>query len=155
MHKRQEWKKWWPLWVQILLIWSGIQRLNGLGVWFSLWVREVPGSNPGWARFSTHGKYPWWILSASMLYCKIFRFSSWIDSLRIGKNVSILIPDFGTTRFGPNLPELRQVPFASFQAKLNYTFSALQFATLHLLFTPSCSLNKNKKILKNKSDFCE
>ena len=24
-------------------------RLNGLGVWFSLWVREVPGSNPGWA----------------------------------------------------------------------------------------------------------
>ena len=23
--------------------------LNGLGVWFSLWVREVPGSNPGWA----------------------------------------------------------------------------------------------------------
>ena len=26
-------------------------RLNGLGVWFSLWVREVPGSNPGWAQF--------------------------------------------------------------------------------------------------------
>ena len=25
------------------------QWLNGLGVWFSLWVREVPGSNPGWA----------------------------------------------------------------------------------------------------------
>ena len=25
------------------------RRLNGLGVWFSLWVREVPGSNPGWA----------------------------------------------------------------------------------------------------------
>jgi hypothetical protein len=25
------------------------KRLNGLGVWFSLWVREVPGSNPGWA----------------------------------------------------------------------------------------------------------
>ena len=25
--------------------------LNGLGVWFSLWVREVPGSNPGWAHF--------------------------------------------------------------------------------------------------------
>ena len=24
-------------------------RLVGLGVWFSLWVREVPGSNPGWA----------------------------------------------------------------------------------------------------------
>ena len=26
-------------------------RLSGLGVWFSLWVREVPGSNPGWAQF--------------------------------------------------------------------------------------------------------
>ena len=26
-----------------------IAGLNGLGVWFSLWVREVPGSNPGWA----------------------------------------------------------------------------------------------------------
>ena len=26
-----------------------IVGLNGLGVWFSLWVREVPGSNPGWA----------------------------------------------------------------------------------------------------------
>ena len=25
------------------------QRLSGLGVWFSLWVREVPGSNPSWA----------------------------------------------------------------------------------------------------------
>ena len=25
--------------------------LVGLGVWFSLWVREVPGSNPGQARF--------------------------------------------------------------------------------------------------------
>ena len=25
--------------------------LSGLGVWFSLWVREVPGSNPGWAQF--------------------------------------------------------------------------------------------------------
>ena len=24
--------------------------LSGLGVWFSLRVREVPGSNPGWAR---------------------------------------------------------------------------------------------------------
>ena len=24
--------------------------LSGLGVWFSLWVREVPGSNPGWAQ---------------------------------------------------------------------------------------------------------
>ena len=23
--------------------------LNGLVVWFSLWVREAPGSNPGWA----------------------------------------------------------------------------------------------------------
>ena len=22
---------------------------NGLGVWFLLWVQEVPGSNPGWA----------------------------------------------------------------------------------------------------------
>ena len=33
--------------------WSShiINRLNGLGVWFSLWVREVPGSNPGWALF--------------------------------------------------------------------------------------------------------
>ena len=30
------------------------ERLNGLGVWFSLWVREVPGSNPGWA----HDFYP-------------------------------------------------------------------------------------------------
>ena len=28
---------------------DNLQRLNGLGVWFSLWVREVPGSNPGWA----------------------------------------------------------------------------------------------------------
>ena len=27
----------------------GISRLNGLVVWFSLWVREAPGSNPGWA----------------------------------------------------------------------------------------------------------
>ena len=26
-------------------------RLVGLGVWFSLWVREVPGSNPGRAHF--------------------------------------------------------------------------------------------------------
>ena len=26
--------------------------LNGLVVWFSLWVREAPGSNPGWARES-------------------------------------------------------------------------------------------------------
>ena len=25
--------------------------LVGLGVWFSLWVREVPGSNPGRARY--------------------------------------------------------------------------------------------------------
>ena len=24
--------------------------LSGLGVWFLLWVQEVPGSNPGWAR---------------------------------------------------------------------------------------------------------
>ena len=24
-------------------------RLNGLGVWYSLWVRVVPVSNPGWA----------------------------------------------------------------------------------------------------------
>ena len=24
--------------------------LNGLVVWFSLWVREAPGSNPGWAQ---------------------------------------------------------------------------------------------------------
>ena len=24
-------------------------RLSGLGVWFALRVREVPGSNPGWA----------------------------------------------------------------------------------------------------------
>ena len=31
-----------------------VRRLNGLGVWFSLWVREVPGSNPGWAHFSFH-----------------------------------------------------------------------------------------------------
>ena len=23
--------------------------LSGLGVWFLLWVQEVPGSNPGWA----------------------------------------------------------------------------------------------------------
>ena len=26
-------------------------RLFGLGVWFSLWVREVPGSNPGRAHY--------------------------------------------------------------------------------------------------------
>ena len=25
------------------------QWLSGLGVWFLLWVQEVPGSNPGWA----------------------------------------------------------------------------------------------------------
>ena len=24
--------------------------LSGLGVWFLLWVQEVPGSNPGWAQ---------------------------------------------------------------------------------------------------------
>ena len=30
------------------------QWLNGLGVWFSLWVREVPGSNPGWAQLFFH-----------------------------------------------------------------------------------------------------
>ena len=32
-----------------LSIWShqNMQWLVGLGVWFSLWVREVPGSNPG------------------------------------------------------------------------------------------------------------
>ena len=30
------------------------KRLSGLGVWFLLWVQEVPGSNPGWAHsFST------------------------------------------------------------------------------------------------------
>ena len=28
-----------------------IQWLVGLGVWFSLWVREVPGSNPGRAQY--------------------------------------------------------------------------------------------------------
>ena len=28
----------------ITLVW-----LNGLVVWFSLWVREAPGSSPGWA----------------------------------------------------------------------------------------------------------
>ena len=33
------------------------QRLSGLGVWFSLWVREVPGSNPGWAHFWTKEIY--------------------------------------------------------------------------------------------------
>ena len=31
----------------LLIIW----RLSGLGVWFLLWVQEVPGSNPGWAHF--------------------------------------------------------------------------------------------------------
>ena len=30
------------------------RRLSGLGVWFSLRVREVPGSNPGWARVFCH-----------------------------------------------------------------------------------------------------
>ena len=30
--------------------------LSGLGVWFLLWVQEVPGSNPGWALlFCLHG----------------------------------------------------------------------------------------------------
>ena len=29
--------------------WKRCRRLNGLVVWFSLWVREAPGSNPGWA----------------------------------------------------------------------------------------------------------
>ena len=28
--------------------------LNGLVVWFSLWVREAPGSNPGWAQIVFH-----------------------------------------------------------------------------------------------------
>ena len=28
-----------------------VERLSGLEVWFSLWVREAPGSNPGWAPF--------------------------------------------------------------------------------------------------------
>ncbi len=28
--------------------------LSGLGVWFALRVREVPGSNPGWAQHSFH-----------------------------------------------------------------------------------------------------
>ena len=30
-----------------------LSRLNGLVVWFSLWVREAPGSNPGWAQVLT------------------------------------------------------------------------------------------------------
>ena len=29
---------------------SWYQWLSGLGVWFLLWVQEVPGSNPGWAQ---------------------------------------------------------------------------------------------------------
>ena len=33
------------------MMWSRRGRLVGLGVWFSLRVREVPGSNPGRARF--------------------------------------------------------------------------------------------------------
>ncbi len=28
-----------------------IRWLSGLGVWFLLWVQEVPGSNPGWAHY--------------------------------------------------------------------------------------------------------
>ena len=36
-------------WFHFLPVPLTAARLNGLGVWFSLWVREVPGSNPGWA----------------------------------------------------------------------------------------------------------
>ena len=40
------------MFVPLAFIW-----LSGLGVWFSLWVREVPGSNPGWALiFCSPGK---------------------------------------------------------------------------------------------------
>ena len=40
------------MFVPMAFIW-----LSGLGVWFSLWVREVPGSNPGWALiFCSPGK---------------------------------------------------------------------------------------------------
>ena len=41
--------------------------LNGLGVWFSLWVREVPGSNPGWAH----------LLEISFLRTDILRTDCW------------------------------------------------------------------------------
>ena len=33
-----------------------ISWLVGLGVWFSLWVREVPGSNPGRAQYFRHAE---------------------------------------------------------------------------------------------------
>ena len=35
--------------IESLAFSHGSVWLSGLGVWFSLWVREVPGSNPGWA----------------------------------------------------------------------------------------------------------
>ena len=58
-------------------------RLNGLGVWFSLWVREVPGSNPGWAQFYffygetdivSHDIYSniCSILTANLIFCQSY-----------------------------------------------------------------------------------
>ncbi len=41
----KDWKKN----VMVLALSGGNQWLSGLGVWFLLWVQEVPGSNPGWA----------------------------------------------------------------------------------------------------------
>ena len=58
-------------------------RLNGLGVWFSLWVREVPGSNPGWALFKILNNYfnRWNVLTIFLL------------------QVTTLLVDLGVTRF--------------------------------------------------------
>ena len=45
-------QQWLSFWKEIYALNSDSvsqQWLSGLGVWFSLWVREVPGSNPGWA----------------------------------------------------------------------------------------------------------
>ena len=51
-------------------------RLNGLGVWFSLWVREVPGSNPGWAQLLFKSLF--WSL-------KLRQLLSWVEILNYSR----------------------------------------------------------------------
>ena len=55
--------------IRLLLTTSHVlMRLSGLGVWFSLWVREVPGSNPGWARFIYYFILFYFILFYFLIY---------------------------------------------------------------------------------------
>ena len=79
-------------------------RLNGLGVWFSLWVREVPGSNPGWAQFYffygetdivSHDIYSniCSILTANLIFCqsynKNFLKKFWATKLQLSANKTV------------------------------------------------------------------